>query len=291
MRKIRWTILKSQLRIIKQDKLSVVGAGVFLFFLLVGILGPYVIPYDPVEMNVRKDGSYAILDPPSSEHWLGTNIMGQDIFSQVIIGTRVSIFTGVVAAFVVILIGANIALIAGYYGGTVDNILMRLVDFCYSLPFVPFAIILGSLFHPSIWNVIFAVALVMWRSPARVIRSQVLSIKERPFIKAARTLGASNVRIIYLHIAPNIMPLACLYIATTVGWAILAEANLSFLGVGDPSIISWGKILEMCFISAALERAWWWALPPGMAITFLVVSVFLISRAYEEAANPRLRRR
>lgn len=291
MLKIIWRVFGSQIRIIKQDKLAVVGFCIFLFFLIISIFAPYIIPYDPMDMAVKKDGSYAILQPPSKQHWFGTNIMGHDLLSQVIIGTRVSIFTGFIAALIVIVIGTNVGLIAGYYGGKIDDILMRIVDIAYSLPFVPFAIILGSLFRPSIWNVIIAISMVMWRSPARIIRAQVLSIRERPYIKAAKTIGASNARIIYLHIAPNIIPLAFLYIATTVGWAILAEANLSFLGVGDPSIITWGKILEMAFMSAALEKAWWWAVPPGLAITFLVVSVFLISRAYEEAANPRLRKR
>lgn len=168
---------------------------------------------------------------------------------------------------------------------------MRLVDIAYVIPFVPFIIILISLLEPSIWNIILAIILLFWRTPTRVIRSQVLSLKTRPFVKAARVAGASEWRILYTQIAPNILPLSFLYMTISVGWAVITEASVSFLGLGDPLVISWGSMLNSAFLSGAARHAWWWVVPPGMAIVLMVIATFLVGEAAEEYANPRLRER
>ena len=229
------------------------------------------------------------LAKPSSEHLFGTTHLGRDIWSQVIYGSRTALMVGILAALVVNILGVTIGLIAGYYRGVLDNILMRIVDIMYGLPLEPFAIILVLIFQPSIWIIILAIGLLTWRTNARIIRSQVLSIVERPFVKAARVAGASDARIMLVHITPNILPLAFLELAVAMGYAITAEATLSFLGLGPPQIYSWGTILHAARLSGAWRTAWWWVIPPGLFICITVVSVFLISRALEVLTNPRLR--
>jgi peptide/nickel transport system permease protein len=231
------------------------------------------------------------LAPPSGEHWFGTDHLGRDLFSQNVFGSQIALLVGFIGAALVVLIGANVGLIAGYYRGRVETVLMRVVDVMYGIPFEPFALILVLLFEPSLLIVILAVSLLTWRTVARLIRSQVLSLRERPFVKAARVAGASDLRIMYLHIFPNVMPLVFLELAIIVGVSIIAEATLSFLGLGPPQSISWGGILHNARLSGAWRTAWWWNLPPGFFIMITVLAVFFISRSLELIANPRLRAR
>lgn len=286
----RTRFLSQQFQALRADPLALSGFIILACFVIVGIFAPYLAPYDVKEMLNRPDGSLAFLDPPSWRHGLGTTDLGRDVLSQVIMGTRVALIVGFLAALLVTVIGTLIGLFAGYFRGWVDDVLMRLVDLAYSIPFEPFAIVLIGLLQPSIWTVIVAIALLTWRAPARVIRAQVLSVAQRPFVKAARVAGASNLRIIFVHIAPNILPLTFVYMTIEFGIAIVAEASVSFLGFGDPHVESWGKTLHLAFLTGAIRKAWWWAIPPGLCITLIVLSVFFISRAYEEAINPRLRR-
>jgi len=284
-------ILKRYFRLFKKSKLGMVGLFIFISFILLAIFSPYIAPYDPIEYQYRSDGSFARMDPPSSKHLLGTSLMGRDVLSQVIIGSRVALFVGIISAILVVFIGINVGLIAGYYGGKIDIILMRITDIVYSIPFLPFCIILVALIGPGILNIIIAITLISWRSVARVIRAQVLSFKERPFIEAAKVSGTSDTAIIYRHIMPNIMPLALNYIALSMSSAILAEASISFLGYGDPRLVSWGKMLFSCYVAQAINIAWWWVIPPGVSITLLVMSGFFIGRAFDDIFNPMLRER
>ncbi|HLE77661.1 MAG TPA: ABC transporter permease [bacterium] len=276
-------------RILFRDLSTAVGITVIVLFVLVALLAPVLMTDDPWAINRRPNGTIARLDPPSRAHWLGTTDLGRDIYSQVVVGSRAALLVGFLAALMTTVVGTSVAVIAGYFGGWVDDLLMRVVDFAYAVPFVPFVIILVSLLKPSLANVIIAIALLYWRSSARVIRAQVLSLRERPYIKAARVAGAGPWRIIYHHITPNILPLAMLYMAIGVGWAIITESSVSFLGLGDPLVISWGSMLNLAFTTGAMQRAWWWVLPPGFSIILLVVATFLVGRSVEEYANPRLR--
>ncbi len=228
---------------------------------------------------------------PSQEHWFGTTHLGRDIYSQVVYGSRAALLVGFLAAIMVAVIGTNVGLFAGYFKGRVDGLLMRVVDIMYALPLEPFAMILVLLTRPGLAIIIFAVGLLTWRTTARIIRSQVLSLAARPFVKAAKVAGASDLRILYIHIAPNILPLAFLQLAVSVAFAITAEATLSFLGLGPPRIYSWGTILHEARLSGAWRTAWWWIIPPGVLIMITVVSVFFISRALEVLTNPRLGKR
>jgi len=240
---------------------------------------------------IGSDAFVNKLAPPSAQHWFGTDHLGRDLFSQNVYGSRIALLVGFLGAALVVLIGTNVGLFAGYFKGRTDTILMRTVDVMYGIPFEPFAMILVLLFDPSLTIVIVAVSLLTWRTVARLIRSQVLSLSERPFVKAARVAGASDLRILYLHIAPNILPLVLLQLAIIVGSSIIAEATLSFLGLGPPQSISWGGILHNARLSGAWRTAWWWNIPPGAFIMLTVLGVFFISRSLEVIANPRLRSR
>ncbi len=270
---------------------QLLGLAILVLYLLIALMAPILMTHDPWEINRTERGLVARLQPPSSQHFLGTTHMGRDVFSPLVIGTRATLLVGIVAAFCVTLIGTNVGLISGYFGGWVDEVIMRVVDIAYSIPFVPFIIILVTLLEPSLWNIILGIVLLFWRSPTRVIRSQVLTLKTRPFVKAARVAGAGDLRIIYTQIAPNILPLAFLYMTISVGWAVVTETSVSFLGLGDPLVISWGQMLNLAFLSGAVRHAWWWIVPPGISIILIVVAMFMIGEASEEYANPRLKSR
>jgi len=266
------------------------GVLVLLSFLIVAIFVPYITPYNPMEYQY-VDGKLARSLPPSTRFWLGTTHYGRDVFSQIIAGSRVALIVGFTAALFLTFIGTNVGLLAGYFGGKLDDVLMRTNDIAFGIPFVPFAIILIALTGPSIWNIIITISILMWRTTARVIRSQVLSLRERPFIMAARVSGASHLRIMYVHLLPNVLPMSFLYIALGIAWATLAEASLSFLGFGDPRMVSWGQILYDAFLTGSARTNWWNILPPALCISLFVISAFMIGQVYEEVVNPRLRKR
>ena len=263
------------------------GALTILFFLFLAAFGPLIAPEPTIPVNYLPGGEVARLLTPSEHAPLGTDYYGRDVVSQLILGTRTAIMVGVLSTIFTIFIGTNVGLIAAYYGGRIDNILMRLTDLAFSIPFLPFAVILVALLNPSIWNIILTITVLSWRSTARIIRSQALSVKQQTFIRAARVAGASDARIIYRHIFPNVLPLALLYIAFGVSWAVLSEASLSFLGFGDPRIPSWGQMMYFAYVSASIRSAWWWTIPPGLCITLLVLAVFLVGREYERYVNPK----
>jgi peptide/nickel transport system permease protein len=196
---------------------------------------------------------------------------------------------GLIAAVFTAGIGTLVGLVAGYYGGWIDDALMRVVDFLYGMPLLPTVIVLVAVLGPNLWNIILALIILQWRSTARVIRSQSLSLRERPFVKAAEVAGAGDWHIISRHLAPNVLPLTFLYGSFGIAWAILAEAGVSFIGLGDPNTVSWGTMLQASRAYSALQfGAWWWFVPPGICIGLLVISGFLIGRGYEEITNPKL---
>ncbi|OIB55277.1 ABC transporter permease [Natrialba sp. SSL1] len=276
-------------RIFMQSRMAVFGLGILIFYMILAIFAPIIAPYEPFERIIADDGSWKSLHPPSMAHPLGTTESGHDVLSQLIYGTRVAMFVGLVGAFMVACIGTAVGMVAGYYGGLVDELIMRLVDILYGLPFIPFVIVLATILGGSIWNILFGVALLYWLSTARVIRSEVLSLKERPYIEAARASGASDFRIMFIHILPNVIPLSALYAAIAVGYSITAEASISFLGFGDPSLSSWGTMLQRSFVTQEFATSWWWSIPPGLSITLVVFGAYLAGRGYEEIANPQLR--
>ena len=257
-----------------------------LFFLImivvIAIIGPYITPYTATERHTGDGGSYLISQPPSVEHPLGTNHNAQDVLTRIIYGAQPTIITGFLGGLLIIGIGLTIGVTAGYVGGVVDEVLMRFTDFIYGVPMIPFAIVLLSLMGIGYLNSIFVIALIIWRGNARVLRSQVLQIRERPYIMAAKVTGASRFRIITKHIIPNIAPMAVLFLAIGAGYSIIIQAGLAFIGVTSPYVPSWGIMVRNAYRSGMMGIAVWWSIPPGLLISFTVLSLFLLGRRYED---------
>jgi peptide/nickel transport system permease protein len=279
-------------RIFVRSKMAVAGLLIILFYLTIALLAPYIAPYEPYERIYMANGvEWAKLQPPTAAHPLGTTESAHDVLSQLLLGARIAMFVGLLGAFMVAVIGTTLGIVAGYYGGWVDEVVMRVVDVLYGLPFIPFVIVLVTVLGASVWNIILGIALLYWKSTARVIRSEVLTLRERPYVEAAEAAGASDFRIMAVHILPNVIPLSALYAAIAVGYSIVAQASIAFLGFGDPTIPSWGVMLQRAFVTQAFGRAWWWVFPPGLSITLVVTGAYLVGRGYEEVVNPQLQQR
>ncbi len=280
---------KRQLQVFKRDKLALLGLIIILGYAVIAITAPYIARYEPDEIIRDGNNKVPFLHPPSAEYPFGTTNMGRDVFSGVLYGTRAAFMVGGLTALAITSLGTLVGVTSAFFGRWVDEGLMRLVDICYSIPLEPFVIVIVSFLSPSIWTIVLATSLLMWRSSARVVRAEALSVCKEVFVEAAQAIGVSRTRILFVHILPNVLPISAIYVALGMGWAIIVEANVSFLGYGDPKTPSWGKLLNMCFATGGIRYAWWWVLFPGLAIMLIVMSVFFISRAYERELDPRLR--
>ncbi len=223
--------------------------------------------------------------------WLGTDQVGRDIFTQLLYGTRISLLIGLLAAFLGTVIGLFVGVTAGYVGSIVDELLMRFTDMLLVLPTLPLLIVLIALLGPSLWNLILLIGVLGWMGFARVVRSQTLSLKERPFVEAAKAVGAKRFYVITKHIIPNVMSLVYVTLALSVPGAIISEAALSYLGLFDPSVMSWGRMLHDSMAVEKSVEKWWWTLPPGFAIALLSMSFILIGYSIDDLLNPKLRQR
>lgn len=282
--------LGSALMVAKRDPYAAIGLLIYLAFAVIAIFADHLVTHNPLEILFTQDYDLARNLPPSSEFWLGTTYSGRDIYSQLVMGTRSALIVGLTAAVCVVAIGTVVGLIAGYFRGWVDTLLMRLADIALGVPFLPFVIVLAAFLDPSEWNVVIGIALLLWPNSARVIRAQVMSLRERAFVEAARVTGAGPWRILFVHIAPNVLALSFLYASVAVGWAILTEASISFLGFGPSDTVSWGSMLQDAYASQALGRGqYYWFIPPGLCIIAIVVAGFFISRGYEEVLFPKLK--
>jgi len=277
-----------QIALIWSDRLGRIGVLILLFMFLLAIFSPVIAPYDPHEICRHPDGTLKRMEPPGRQNLFGTTIYGKDVLSQTIWGTRTALKIGFFASVLAVLIGSNIGLLSGYLGGVTDDVLMRITDIAYALPFLPTSIVLIAILGSNQWVVILVISSLLWRTTARTVRSRVLSLRQRPFVEAARNAGASDLRIMYKEIFPNILPLVFLFTAFSICWAIIAEVSLNFLGFGDPSKMSWGRIIYLAYAGQVMRIAWWWYIPPGIFITLFVASCFYIGHAYEKVANPRL---
>lgn len=277
-------------RVPRENAYAAIGLTIYLLFILTAIFANQLIHYRPLEILFSDTYQLARNLPPSAEHWLGTSYAGRDIYSQLVISTRSALAVGLTAAVCVVAIGTLVGLVAGYFGGWADNLLMRLADIALGIPFLPFVIVLASFLGAAQSNVVLGIALLLWPNSARVIRSQVMSLRERAFVEAARVTGAGKWRILFVHIAPNVLSLSFLYTSVAVGWAILTEAAVSFLGFGPSNTVSWGYMLQDAYASQALGRGqYYWFVPPGLCIVFVVMAGFFISRGYEEVLFPKLK--
>jgi len=276
---------------LRRDRFALTGVIIYAVIAVVAVLAPVLAPHDPHAV-MEEDGIWLTNEKPSRDFLLGTTNIGRDIFSQLIYGARPALVVGFTAAFFVVFIGTIVGLVAGYFGGWVDTTLMRITDIAFGIPFLPFVIVLVAFLQPSIWNIVLAMAILLWCDTARVIRSQVLTLRHRSYVQAAQVAGASAWRTMFVYIAPNILSLSLLYGTLAVGWAILTEAAVSFLGLGDPNVVSWGFMLQDAYVSQALARgAYYWFVPPGVCIMLTVMAGFFIGRGTEELLFPRLRER
>lgn len=270
---------------LRRNRLAMSGLGVVLLLFATSLLAPLIAPYNPSEIN-----AWQILSPPSASHWFGTDELGRDVFSRVLYGARISLKVGFVAIGIAVLMGSLVGLIAGYYGGWVDTLLMRCVDImlCFPAFFLILAII--TFLEPSIWYIMAVIGLTGWMGVSRLVRAEVLSIREMDYIQAARCIGCSDLRVILRHILPN--ALSPVLVAATLGvaGAILTESALSFLGIGvQPPTPSWGNILTSG--KDYIEFAWWLSLYPGMAILITVLSYNLLGEGIRDALDPRTTKR
>ena len=252
------------------------GLLLLALFLLLAVFAPLFAPFDPWEPGRP-------FLPPSGTHPFGTNDIGQDIFSELIYSTRISLFVGFFAAFVSVAIGTLVGLFSGYLRGAADEVLMGTTDIVLIIPALPLMIILAAHTSPSIWNIIIVIGALWWTSTARVVRSRVLQLREMPFVEAARSLGAGDGYIVFKHILPNTLQVILAKFILAVAGAMLTEASLSFLGLGDPLQKSWGMMLNYAFSRGGfINGYWWWYLPPGICISLAVLSFVLIGFGLEE---------
>jgi peptide/nickel transport system permease protein len=251
------------------------------------VFAPVLAPYDPKEsVRVTLDNIYA---PPSLEHWLGTDDAGKDVLTNLIYGSRVSLTVGFFASFITLIIGGAVGLIAGFYGGRIENGLMRLTDILLVIPDLPLMIILIALLGRKMWVIIVVIGILSWTSTARVVRSQTLSVKERKFVQRARAIGAGRLYIVRRHIFPLVFPLMMVNAVLVISGIILYEATLAFLGLGDPTRLSWGQMLQFAFSRGAMSAGAWWALvPPGLAVAWVALGLTLLGNGLERVFNPRL---
>lgn len=281
------TSLSGFWRSFRRSRMGLVGLFMLVAVILMAVFAPYIAPYDPKEViRVTIDDIYA---PPSAAHWLGTDDAGRDVLSNFIYGSRVSLIVGFFASFISIFIGSVVGIVAGFYGGRAENVLMRFTDIMLVIPDLPLAVVIVALTKPSLWNIIFVIGALGWTGSARLVRSQTLAVKQRKFVLRARSIGAGNAHIIRYHIFPMVLPLIVVNTVLVISLAILNESTLSFLGLSDPTALSWGQMLNFAFTRGAMSaRAWWALVMPGLGIVWAVLACTLLGQGLEQVLNPRL---
>src|SRR5450830_529375 len=267
-----------------RNKLAMVGLAIVILMAVIAIFSPFIAPYNPIDRikEVSQKG-------PSLQHWFGTDILGRDIFSRVLYGTRISMLVGVVAVAISLAIGLFLGALSGFFGGVSDAVIMRIADIFFAFPYILGAIVIMTVLGPGVLNVFIAIGILGWSSVARLFRSSILSIKEKEYIEAARALGASNSRIIIKHIFPNSFAPIIVYSTMNVGTAIIVEAALSFLGLGvQPPTPSWGKMLSESL--SYINTSPWMMFFPGLAILITCLGFVLLGDGLRDAFDPKLKR-
>ena len=280
----RW--FASTKRFLRQKPLGATGLGILFVAAVIGIVGPSFTPHDPLKPN-----AFAILESPNSAYWFGTDVLGRDILTRIILGARVSLYVGLLAVAGAAIFGSAIGVTSGFFGGYYDLLVQRFIDALSAFPSLLLAIALMAAFGQSLNNIILALAIIFTPRFTRVVRSVTLSIKEYPYVEAARAIGASNIRIMLLHVLPNTFASLMVIATASVGTMIIIEASLSFLGVGTPShIVSWGAMLSGD-TQAYFSGAPWIGIFPGMALTLVVFGINVFGDALRDVLDPKLRGR
>ncbi|MGA9162167.1 MAG: ABC transporter permease [Actinomycetota bacterium] len=274
----------------RQSMLGMIGLAVLIFFIAVAVFAPLIANKAGLDPTCPCTGEP--LQPPSLHFPFGTDNFGRSVFTLTVWGSRPSLIVGLFATLISVAIGALIGIVAGYFGGKPETILMRLTDWFLVIPFLPLAIVLASILGRSLFVIIVVIGITSWPSTARIVRAQALSVKTRPYVERARALGAGHWHLSTRHILPNVGPLIFANTILLVAIAILSETTLAFLGLGDPLSTSWGTTLQQAFgAGAASSGQWWWLVPPGLAIVFVVLAFTLCGFALDEILNPKLRER
>lgn len=274
-------------RYLVTDPLGRTGIALFVLIILLAVAGPVLFPF---AASITGSSASEVLQGPSGQHWLGTDELGRDLLREFLSGAHVSLYVGLAATAISMVLGAGLGVVAGYYGRWIDSVLMRVTDFFLVLPQLPLVIALAAFFGQNLTIIILVIGMTGWPTTARIVRSQTLSLRERMFVTRVRSLGASDLRILRTHILPNVMPLIFANTVLVIGAAVLAEATISFLGLGDPVQVSWGTMLHFAFESGAIGRGdWWYFVPPGAGIVLVVLAFTLTGHCIDQALNPRLR--
>lgn len=286
-------LVKRNIEVTKQvmkNKMGAVGVIILVFFGLLAILGPTFAPY---KIDATAEGPFQRLEMPSSDHWMGTSSLGFDIFSELLYGARISIVVGVFSAIIASILGATIGLYSGFVGGWKDEVIMRINDVILSIPWLVLMILVAAMLGEiSLSAIILIIGLTGWSGTARLVRAQVMSLRERQYIERARAIGSGDMHIISKHILPNAFPLVFANTILTVAISILSEATLSFLKMRPMGTVTWGTMLSYASEASAFQVGLhWWIVAPGLCIVFLVLGFTLLGHALDEVTNPRLRRR
>lgn len=272
----------------RENPMGMAGLIILAVFALMAVLGGALVG----QGSLQTGGAADILEPPSRHHLLGTDDLGRDVLAGVVLGSRISLLVGLSSTVLSMLIGSGVGIVAGYYGGRLGEVLMRITDVFLVIPWLPLMLVLAAVLGPSIWNIILVIGITSWAGTARIVRSQTLSVRERPFVERARAMGASDAHIMAHHILPNVFPLIFANTILVSAVAILSETTLSFLGMGDPFHMSWGTMLHFAFSTGAVTLgAWWYLLPPGICVVAVVLGFTFVGYALDEVLNPRLRKR
>lgn len=266
-----------------------IGMFIILFFILMAIIGPIVMPFKTTDIAASRAD---VFNPPSAEHWLGTDNLGRDVLAYLMSGARSSLFVGVTATVISMVLGTLIGITSGYLGGWVDTLLMRITDFFLVLPWLPFCMVLAAILGNSMWNIILVIGLTGWAGTARVIRAQTLSVKEQQYVERTVSLGAGKWHIMLRHILPNVFPLVFSESILIISCSILTETSLAFLGLGDPTNPSWGTMLNDAYSTGAMNNgAWWYFVTPGICVILVALGFTLMGYAFDEILNPKLKKR
>jgi peptide/nickel transport system permease protein len=271
-----------------RNRMGMLGLVMLVSILLIAIFAPWIAPFDPYK--IVKATTSDVLAPPSPEHLLGQDDAGKDVLSSVIYGARISLTVGFSASIIIISLGSVLGMLAGYFGGRTDMIIMRIVDAILVIPQLPLMLVIIAVAGRGLVNIILVIGLLSWTYMARLVRAQVLTVKERQFILRARSIGVGHFLIMVRHILPQVVPIIFAEATLDVSYAILSEATLSFLGLGDPTLVSWGSMLNRAFLRGAVTRgAWWYLVPPGLALAWVTLALSFIGNALQEIVNPRLK--
>jgi peptide/nickel transport system permease protein len=274
----------------RRDRAGIIGLAVLTLIVAMAVCAPLIA--DESALEVTNTGDNPSWASPSEFAPLGTDNLGRPVWDQLVYGARISLLVGLAATLIAIVIGTVVGVTAGYLGGWVDAALARLSEWFLVIPFIPLAIVLATILGPSLRNIVVVIGITSWSTTALLIRAQVLTLKQRLYVERSRALGASGTHVMFRHILPGVTPLVLANTTLTVPIAILSETTLSFLGLGDPSQISWGTMLDQSFSAGALsQEAWWYYVPPGLAVLLVVLSFTFMGRALEAVLDPRLRMR